>query len=75
MQQQQTLPPKFLQPIYRPAKNVVIRREPQILPVKVEQGEPYVPPPGATFSPESFGAESYNTGAEYMGGEQYTGGY
>ena len=73
--QPQTLPPKFLQPIYRTGKNIVIRREPQVLPVKVEQGEPYVPPPGATFSQESFGSEFYNTGAQYMGGEQYTGGY
>ena len=71
---QQSLPPKFLQPIYRTGKNVVIRREPQILPVKVEQGEPYVPPPNAIPS-ESFGAESYNTGVDYTGGEQYTGQY
>ena len=74
MQQQQSLPPKFLQPIYRPPKNIVIRREPQILPVKVEQGEPYVPPPNA-IPQESFGAEAYNTGFDYRGGEQYTGGY
>ena len=71
---QQSLPPKFLQPIYRTGKNVVIRREPQILPVKVEQGEPYVPPPNAIPS-ESFGGEAYNTGMDYTGGEQYTGGY
>ena len=71
---QNTLPPKFLQPIYRTGKNVVIRREPQILPVKVEQGEPYVPPPNA-YPSESFGAEAYNTGAEYTGGEEYTGQY
>ena len=70
---QQSLPPKFLQPIYRTGKNVVIRREPQILPVKVEQGEPYVPPPNAIPS-ESYGAESY-TGEVYTGSEQYTGGY
>ena len=70
---QQSLPPKFLQPIFSTGKNTVIRREPQVLPVKVEQGQPYIPPPNAY--PSSFGSEDYNYGGDYTGGEQYTGQY
>ena len=65
MQTQQSLPPKFLQPIFRTGKNTVIQGKPTVLPVKVEYVNKYTPPPGS-FPSEGFGG--------YTGSEAYTGG-
>ena len=70
MQPQQTLPPKFLQPIFRTGKNTVIQGKPTILPVKVEQVNTYTPPPGS-FPSEGFGGF---TGGNAYAGNDFTGG-
>ena len=70
MQPQQSLPPTFLQPIFRTGKNTVIQGKPTVLPVKVEQVNTYTPPPGS-FPSEGFGGF---TGGNAYAGNDFTGG-
>ena len=63
----QTLPPKYLKPIYMTGKNSVVTRAVQTLPVKIQQGETTT---GAVTTDFTATTQSYSTG----GAEAYTAG-
>ena len=81
----ETLPPNYLKPIYITGKNIVIRKDPKVLPVKVEVvGSSSFAAGAETFTTSTAsvnysaeaqtlaagaGTESYSSGAETTGAE------